>query len=732
MEAFDATPVPYASDLAFIGAALEILRLRARLRIAAREDAGLIARDPILNLSEPAVDRDLLASELIARESAHEAALQLTAEAGTFTPALLGLRATFDLDDFEFQLILLALAPTVDSSFNTLFGRARGSTYRAPLDVDVALTLLTDDFPDRVARRQTFAPSSKLLRGSLLLLSRGSPAEGGDPFLALEIRLPTRLIGLLLGQQGPDETLEAFSRLIEPTETLERVVMPSDDKQRLIELLALHDEYLQALRNWQLTDAIAYGRGVTLLFAGPPGTGKTLTARALAHHLGFRLLLVDATRLQSQGRDFEQHLDNLLREARLQRAILFFDECEGLFAAQNRFGGPLPALLQALERFDGICILATNVPKTLDPALDRRILYRVNFEMPGPSMREAIWRLHMPEAMPRAADVDLGYIARRFEFAGGYIKNAVLLAAGAAAARAVSGRGEPIVTQRDLIEGAYTQLRHRIADLADRDVADLRLDDLVLPEDVRKQVLEIIEAVASQPIVFREWGFGRKFNKGRGLSALFDGEPGTGKTLSAEVIAAELGLTLYRVNVANIVSKYIGETEKNLTRIFAEARGTQSILLFDEADSLFAKRVEVKGSNDRFANMETNVLLQLIERYEGLVILTTNLKTSIDTAFERRLSFKINFPFPDAATRTTIWRQMLPDTAPLAADLDYDLLGASFELSGGSIKNAVLRAAYRAASSNSKLTMDLFEEAARRECQAAGKLFRVVRRDDQW
>jgi SpoVK/Ycf46/Vps4 family AAA+-type ATPase len=130
--------------------------------------------------------------------------------------------------------------------------------------------------------------------------------------------------------------------------------------------------------------------------------------------------------------------------------------------------------------------------------------------------------------------------------------------------------------------------------------------------------------------------------------------------------------------------------------------------------------------------METNVLLQLIERYEGLVILTTNLKTSIDTAFERRLSFKINFPFPDAATRTTIWRQMLPDTAPLAADLDYDLLGASFELSGGSIKNAVLRAAYRAASSNSKLTMDLFEEAARRECQAAGKLFRVVRRDDQW
>ena len=172
--------------------------------------------------------------------------------------------------------------------------------------------------------------------------------------------------------------------------------------------------------------------------------------------------------------------------------------------------------------------------------------------------------------------------------------------------------------------------------------------------------------------------------------------------------------------------------EKNLTRIFAEARGTQSILLFDEADSLFAKRVEVKGSNDRFANMETNVLLQLIERYDGLVILTTNLKTSIDNAFERRLSFKINFPFPEWETRATIWEHLLPDTAPLGKDVDYDLLGKSFELSGGSIKNAVLRAAYRAAALGSPLTMDLFEDAAKRECQAAGKLFRVARREDVW
>ncbi|MFO0745612.1 MAG: ATP-binding protein [Myxococcota bacterium] len=718
----------YTNDLAFLGAALDLLRLRARLRIYEREKAGLATRDPVLTMSEGETDPTGLMTELAEKSARHAAAL----EHSTFVPALIDLQRRFELDDFERDVLLLSLAPAIDGSFNALFGRAKGSSYRGPLDIDATLTILCDGFEERIARRQTFSLSGRLLRHNLLLVGRGTAVDGADAFLALELRLPGRLVTMLLGQTGEDEALRAFSQLLEPTETLDRVIMPTEDKRRLLELCALHDAYLKALADWGLKEAITYGRGVTLLFTGLPGTGKTLTARALAHHLGHRLLLVDASRLAGQPQHFEQNLENLLREARLQRAVLFFDECEGLFAAHNRFGGHVPALLQALERFDGICILATNMPKALDPALDRRILYRVAFETPSPSQREAIWDVHLPDKLPRADDVDVPYLARRFEFPGGYIKNAVLLAAGAAAARAAIGESEAQVTQRDLLEACYTQIRHRLGEYADRDVADLRLTDVVLPEDVKKQVLEVIEAVSAQAIVFREWGFGRKFNKGRGLSALFDGEPGTGKTLSAEVIAAELGLSLMRVNVANVVSKYIGETEKNLTRIFAEARGAQSVLLFDEADSLFAKRVEVKHSNDRFANMETNVLLQLIERYDGLVILTTNLKTAIDTAFERRLSFKINFPFPDPKMRALIWRQMLPETAPIAPDVTFEELGECFELSGGSIKNAVLRTAYRAAAQGVLMSMDLFEDAAKRECQAAGKLFRVTRREDSW
>ncbi|TNF29946.1 MAG: AAA family ATPase [Deltaproteobacteria bacterium] len=719
--------VGYKDDLEFLGAALEVIRLRGRLRILEREQAGLIPRDPVTAMSEGEVDQDAIAAELAARVTEHDKRLAKTKAA----PSLLKVQETFGLDDFERDVLLLALAPAIDGSFQSLFGRVRGSSYRAPLDIDAALTLLVDDFADRVRHRQAFAPSGRLLQSNLLLVGRGAP-DGGDEFLSLELRLPARLVTLLLGQPGEDETLQSFSRLVEPTETLERVILPLEDKQRIVELIALHGAYVEAMDTWGLREAVPYGRGITMLFAGPPGTGKTLTARAVANHLGRRLLLVDTSRLSGQERSFETNLENLLREARLQSAVLFFDECEGLFAAQNRLGGHLSALLQAIEHFDGICILATNLPQVLDHALDRRILYRVNFLTPTPTMREGIWAVHLPKALPIAPDVDIPYLSRRFEFTGGYIKNAVLLAAGAAAGRAATQRGTPAVTQRDLLEACYSQLRSRLHELADHDQADLRLTDLILPEEIKQQIVEIIEAVSSQSRVFREWGFGRKFNKGRGLSALFDGEPGTGKTLSAEVIAAELGLGLYRVNVANVVSKYIGETEKNLQRIFTEARGSQSVLLFDEADSLFSKRVEVKGSNDRFANMETNVLLQLIERYDGLVILTTNLKTSIDKAFERRLSFKINFPFPDWETRATIWEHLLPSEAPLAKELDFDLLGQCFELSGGSIKNAVLRTAYRAAATGSPLTMDLFEDAAKRECQAAGKLFRVARRDESW
>ena len=219
------------------------------------------------------------------------------------------------------------------------------------------------------------------------------------------------------------------------------------------------------------------------------------------------------------------------------------------------------------------------------------------------------------------------------------------------------------------------------------------------------------------------WGFSDKLATGKGLVVLLSGDPGTGKTLAAEVIAAELKLPLYRINPAKVVSKYVGETEKNLNEILVQARATHSILFFDEADALFSARIaKVETANDRFVNLETNFLLQQLERYEGIVILATNLETSIDQAFRRRIAYHVTIPFPKPADRQQIWRTLLPARAPVGK-IDFVRLGKSYELSGGHIKNAILRAAYAAAQREVSIDHALLSEGAEAECAAAGKLF---------
>jgi SpoVK/Ycf46/Vps4 family AAA+-type ATPase len=249
------------------------------------------------------------------------------------------------------------------------------------------------------------------------------------------------------------------------------------------------------------------------------------------------------------------------------------------------------------------------------------------------------------------------------------------------------------------------------------------MDVLVLPDDEKAQIEEIIAAGKNRAQVLYQWGFSEKLPTGKGLVVLLSGDPGTGKTLAAEVIGAELGLQLYRVNPAKVVSKYVGETEKNLNEILAQAKSTHSILFFDEADALFSTRVaKVETANDRFVNMETNFLLQQLERYEGIVILATNLETSIDQAFKRRIAYHVTIPFPKPVDRERIWRTLLPARAPVA-EIDFVKLGKTFELSGGHIKNAILRAAYTAAQKREPISHQLLSDAAEHECAAAGKLF---------
>jgi SpoVK/Ycf46/Vps4 family AAA+-type ATPase len=249
-----------------------------------------------------------------------------------------------------------------------------------------------------------------------------------------------------------------------------------------------------------------------------------------------------------------------------------------------------------------------------------------------------------------------------------------------------------------------------------------RWEDIVLPEDTLNQLKEICNCIQLKTTVFGEWGFDKKLSLGRGLNILFAGPSGTGKTMSAEIIAYELGLDIYRIDLSKILSKYIGETERAISKVFAELACSNSIVFFDEADSLCGRRTDLKSSHDRYANIEVNHLLQKIEEHEGIVILSSNLRANIDDAFTRRLNYIVEFPFPEEIYRKRIWQRVYPPETPLSDNLDFDFLSHRFKIAGGNIKNIALNSAFLAAADGGIVCMEHVILATKREFQKMGKI----------
>jgi len=273
------------------------------------------------------------------------------------------------------------------------------------------------------------------------------------------------------------------------------------------------------------------------------------------------------------------------------------------------------------------------------------------------------------------------------------------------------------------VQAACRMLSNRnLGDRARRIVPKHRLSDIVLPDEQRTQLEEVCQQSAHRHVVLGQWGFGRKVSLGKGLNVLFSGPPGTGKTMAAEGLANELQLELYKIDLSQVVSKYIGETEKNLDQVFRAAQSSNAILFFDEADALFGKRSEVSDAHDRYANIEVAYLLQKMEEYEGISILATNLKKNLDEAFVRRIQFIVDFPFPDAQFRRRLWRGMFPAEAPRDASIDLDLLAARFPLAGGNIQNVVINASYLAASNGGLINMKHLMRATRSELKKLGRV----------
>lgn len=551
------------------------------------------------------------------------------------------------------------------------------------------LRLLIDDPQQRVRERKIFLKNSKLIKYHLIQVSKLGLL--GDNFYDSRVTIDTRLVEYF---QGHDFQLSEYldgTVLYKPVVKLDDVILDKSIKNSILELIENFPKYIKLRKNLRFAESIDRGKSVALLFVGPSGTGKTMLANAVANRFSKRILSINLnSRLGGIPYEDDNIISFVFREARINDAILFFDESELLLRER------IPTLLTELENHEGIVIFATNADFRFDEAMKRRIYLTCRFHEPSALQRKQIWQLHLPENIEIAKDLDLDVISRQFVLNGGLIKNAVFTAI----LKAVNDGSEKIILKNShVIEAAKEQLSNKLfMSKTQRDIVPKRtLEDIIVSEKNRMNLLEIINFERSRNILENEWGFEEKFPYKQGIVSLFHGPSGTGKTLAAEVIARETGKSLRQMNYSQIVSMYVGETEKNLEAILQEGNDEKSIILFDEAEGLFSSRTNVSSSTDKYANLQTDTLLSLIENNNLFVILTTNHIDLIDKSFMRRIKFIVEFDQPDSNSRLELWNVLTPNKLPLAEDVNYVELANRYPFNGGDIKNILIRVASRKA-----------------------------------
>ncbi len=567
----------------------------------------------------------------------------------------------FGLDQFDIDALLLALASELDLRYERLFGYLQDDVTRKRPTVDLILSLLCPDDGERLALRARFAADAPLLRHGLIRLA-ADPNFLHPPMLAQFVSPDEQVLWFLLGTRGLHSGLAA-SCMVE-----------QDPSGELDELLAPPDTLCELER---AAAAIAAKTTTLALWLHSPGGDCAVDAgRALAEAGGVPLILLDATRVPAQ--DAESTLRRALREARFRGALLCIVQTE-IWLDEPFASARLAALLR-----EPTCPTLLGSARAMPTEL-LGVALPIDLPLPDATQRERGWHAALAQHGAKLQEAETAALAKRFRLTAAQI---------AAAVSDGCLRSHGAGTFESMQAAARAQTGEALARVADKVDAKATWDDLVLPADAIAQLHEICNRVEHHDRVFIDWGFRRKLSRGRGTTALFTGGSGTGKTMAAEVVANALGLDLYRIDLARVVNKYIGETEKNLDRVFAAAEGANAILFFDEADALFGKRSEVKDAHDRYANIEVSYLLQRMEEYEGVAILASNLADNLDDAFTRRLAFSIHFPFPDVAARCDIWRHVWPPEVQLGEDLDLYALASEFKLSGGNIASAALAACF--------------------------------------
>ncbi len=610
-------------------------------------------------------------------------------------PRLEFLAAAFGFDRFDLDIFLIALAPALDNRYERLYGYLQDDITRKRPSASLALDLLCAPGPERLLRLSHFADDAPLFKHHLV--ERVAESAAGRPSLLSQNLLPDEsVVAWLLGDYQPHDHLGAHARLRAPQ---------SNETDTLLAAQAWPDVERAVHEHKQ-------GEWPVVVFYGIDWAGQEATARRLSVSLNRPLLQVNLAGVIDPDLPPSRAIAFALRDARLTGAIPFLTGWDACLSD----GAPPPEALAALCAYPDLAIVAGRSAWQARGFARERDLLWLDFPIPDYHHRLELWSHFLRGSSLDGSTVTA--LASQFFLTTEQIRDSV-----ASAKDRAAQQGEPLRPD-DLLAAARSHSNPNLASLARKITPRYTWHDIILPEDQITILHEIVSTVRGRPKVLEEWGVGEKLAASAGVTILFAGPPGTGKTMAAEVIASELGLDLYKIDLSTIVSKYIGETEKNLERIFSEAQSSNAILFFDEADAIFGKRSEVKDAHDRYANIEVSYLLQRMEQYDGVTMLATNLRANLDDAFTRRLQFAVDFPFPDENYRLHIWETLFPPEVPRASDVDLTLMARRFKFAGGNIRNIIVSAAFLAAGDGGRVTMAHLLHGARREMQKMGRLIK--------
>ncbi|GHB59652.1 ATPase [Streptomyces cirratus] len=674
-----AHPVPY------LWTRLRLVEERVRQAVALRRAVDPDPDDPYRG--------QYLTPEAVARilDPGHQADLPpLDPDGPPLGSPLDVLARRFALAPLDVDLLLIALAPDLDARFERLYGYLNDDLTRRRPTVGLALELCGRT--GTAAARFRLAPTAPLVAGGLLEVT-----EPERPPLSRVLVVPDRVTAHLLGSASPDPRLADV------------LGDPADDPA--VDPAELH----------RASAAAGSGTGhVHLRTRG--GDAEGLAAAALRAR-GLRPLGLAAAALAHDTRTVPGLVRAVAREARLMGGGVLLGPVEELSDKPDERARVLRTLCTVLRDIP----LFTYGTSGWEPAWAADTPVTLTVAAPTPERQAARWRHaleraaaeHAEEGGPAGAAAGADALAR--SVAAHRLDAGQLRRAAGAATRTAALDGRPL-SAADLRTAVRAQNGAGLARLARRVEPAVGWDDLVLPAPTHRRLRDLAVRARHRDQVLGQWGMRPGGGRGRGVIALFAGSSGTGKTMSAEVVAADLGMDLYVVDLSTVVDKYVGETEKNLERIFTEASAVNAVLLFDEADAIFGKRSEVKGAHDKHANMESAYLLQRMESFDGIAILTTNLRANLDEAFTRRLDVVADFPVPDATQRLALWERCLGSPVPRADDLDLAFCADRFELAGGSIRACAVTAAYFAAASGEPLTMGQVVTAVAQEYRKLGRL----------